>query len=97
MKWSAAEVAEVPPTGVVSGSHVDQPNHTYTVTVTVFDSDGEQGSGSFQVTVGAPTVTVAAGDNGSSDGSGEWVRANYPEVRVLTLTSPTAFSDSAAN
>lgn len=31
-------------------------------------------------------------DNGSSDGSAEWVRSHYPNVRVLKLNSNTGFS-----
>ena len=76
--------AGVPTTGVVSGSHVYQPDRTYTVTVTVFDSDGEQGSGSFQVTVGAPTVTVTAGPN-QTVGAG-----------AVFIPSQTVFTDNAA-
>ena len=76
--------AGVPTTGVVSGSHLYQPDRTYTVTVTVFDSDGVQGSGSFQVVVGAPTVTVTAGPN-QTVGAG-----------AAFIPSRTVFTDNAA-
>ena len=46
--------ASVLTTGIVSGTHMFAPEHSYTVTVTVEDSNGKQGSGSFKVTVGAP-------------------------------------------
>jgi len=71
-------------TGVISGSHLYQPDQKDTVTVTVFDSDGEQGSGSFHVTVGAPTVTVTAGPD-QTVGAGS-----------VFIASQTVFTDNAA-
>ena len=75
--------AGVPTTGVVSGSHSYQPGRTYTVTVTVQDAAGKQGSGSFQLTVGAPTVTVLPGPK-QTVGAG-----------TMFLPSQLGFTDSA--
>ncbi len=71
-------------TGTVSGSHLYQPGQTYTVTVTVLDQDGTQGSASFQVTVAAAAVTVAAGPDQSV------------AVRSMFSLSQTTFTDNEA-
>lgn len=41
---------------------------------------------------GTPEYEVVLVDNGSSDGSVEFVRENYPEVRIEALTENTGFS-----
>jgi GT2 family glycosyltransferase/glycosyltransferase involved in cell wall biosynthesis len=38
-----------------------------------------------------PGGEIIVVDNGSSDGSAEWIRANYPEVRVVALTENQGF------
>jgi GT2 family glycosyltransferase/glycosyltransferase involved in cell wall biosynthesis len=40
---------------------------------------------------GHPGSEIIVVDNGSGDGSAEWVRANYPEVRVLALPKNLGF------
>ncbi len=54
------------------------------MTVTVLDSDGEQDSGSFNVTVGAPIVTVDAGPD-QTVGAG-----------TALFLPPTSFADTGA-
>ncbi len=76
--------AGVPTTGTISGSHLYQPGQTYSVTVTALDSDGEQGTGSFEVTVGPPVVTVSAGAS-----------QTVPAGSMFNLTQ-TVFTDTAA-
>jgi len=76
--------AGVPTIGTVGGSHLYQPGKTYSGTVNVMDSVGEQGSGSFQVSVGPPVVTVSAGPN-----------QTIPAGSMFNLTQ-TVFSDTAA-
>ena len=71
-------------TGIVTGTHLFAPDQTYKVTVTVEDSDGEQGSGSLNVMVEAPIVTVDAGPD-------QTVSAGTP----LSLLQ-TSFADTGA-
>jgi 6-phosphogluconolactonase (cycloisomerase 2 family) len=57
-----------PTTGTVAASHVFAPGKSYRVTVTVTDGQGTSGSGSFNVTVGSPKVTLAVPDQTINEG-----------------------------